>query len=204
MAHRVSKAQQEANRANAERSTGPSNTVSTRFNAVKHGLLAEGITELDTLGYKDFMAEMKAALKPEGPIEHFLTERICLCAIRLRRAGRLEAEYITEALNPPITKLVGKMFERDTSELLNGKTVVVDPGIPAPLTEAAMEHLTNSFQRYETAIENKFYRAMNQLERLQRIRLGERLPAPATLDVGVHFDKEPLASFGNQDTQTSN
>ena len=126
-------------------------------------LLAEGITELDTLGYKDFMAEMKAALKPEGPIEHFLTERICLCAIRLRRAGRLEAEYITEALNPPITKLVGKMFERDTSELLNGKTVVVDPGIPAPLTEAAMEHLTNRFQRYETAIENKFYRAMNQL-----------------------------------------
>lgn len=203
MAHRVSKAQQVANRVNAERSTGPSNTVSTRFNAVKHGLLAEGITELDDVGYTGFLAGVKTALKPEGTIQHFLSERICLCMVRLKRASRLEAEFITGTLNPPITKIEGRMLS-DTSELLNGKTVVVDPGLPAPLPESAVEHLVGRFQRYETAIENKLYRAMNQLERLQRLRLGEKLPAPATLDMGVHLDQEPLASFGNYENTAAN
>ena len=37
-----------------------------------------------------FLAEVKTALKPAGPIEHFLSERICLCMVRLKRASRLE------------------------------------------------------------------------------------------------------------------
>ena len=76
----------------------------------KHGLLAEGITELDDMGYKHFLAEVQTALKPEGPIENFLTQRICLCMVRLKRASRLEAEFITGTLNPPITKIEGKML----------------------------------------------------------------------------------------------
>jgi hypothetical protein len=36
-----------SNRLNARSSTGPRDTGSTRLNAVKHGLLAKGITELD-------------------------------------------------------------------------------------------------------------------------------------------------------------
>jgi hypothetical protein len=37
----------DSNRLNAQNSTGPGDTTLTRFNAVKHGLLAKGITELD-------------------------------------------------------------------------------------------------------------------------------------------------------------
>ena len=37
--------------------------------------------------------------------------------------------------------------------------------------------------RYETAIERQLYRALNQLERLQRQRHGELLPAPASVTV---------------------
>jgi hypothetical protein len=33
------------NRANSQKSTGPGNTNSTRFNAAKHGLLSDGVTE---------------------------------------------------------------------------------------------------------------------------------------------------------------
>jgi len=36
-----------ANQENAQKSTGPINTISTRYNAAKHGLLSEGVTELD-------------------------------------------------------------------------------------------------------------------------------------------------------------
>jgi len=37
--------------------------------------------------------------------------------------------------------------------------------------------------RYETALERQLFRAMNQLERLQRRRLGESVPPPLTMEV---------------------
>jgi hypothetical protein len=37
--------------------------------------------------------------------------------------------------------------------------------------------------RYETTLDRQFYRAMNQLERLQRIRSGEPVPPPLTMEV---------------------
>ena len=37
--------------------------------------------------------------------------------------------------------------------------------------------------RYETKLERQLYRAMNQLERLQRMRQGEAIPAPLTMEV---------------------
>jgi hypothetical protein len=37
--------------------------------------------------------------------------------------------------------------------------------------------------RYEATVERQLYRAMNQLERLQRRRLGEEVPPPLTMDV---------------------
>jgi len=37
--------------------------------------------------------------------------------------------------------------------------------------------------RYETKLERQLYRAMNQLERLQRMRQGESVPPPLTLEV---------------------
>ncbi len=39
-----------ANRINGQKSHGPTDTTSTRFNANKHGLLAMGMTELDDAG----------------------------------------------------------------------------------------------------------------------------------------------------------
>ena len=39
--------------------------------------------------------------------------------------------------------------------------------------------------RYETALDRQFYRAMNQLERLQRIRGGEQVPAPVTMEISA-------------------
>ena len=41
----------------------------------------------------------------------------------------------------------------------------------------------DKFMRYETKLERQLYRAMNQLERLQRQRLGERIPPPLTVEV---------------------
>jgi hypothetical protein len=37
--------------------------------------------------------------------------------------------------------------------------------------------------RYGTMLERQQYRAMNQLERVQRMRLGEAVPPPLTMEV---------------------
>jgi len=39
--------------------------------------------------------------------------------------------------------------------------------------------------RYESALQRQLNRSMNQLERLQRRRLGEHIPAPAVMDVSL-------------------
>jgi len=41
----------------------------------------------------------------------------------------------------------------------------------------------DKIRRYETKLERQLYRAMNQLERLQRQRLGESIPPPVSLEV---------------------
>lgn len=40
--------------------------------------------------------------------------------------------------------------------------------------------------RYEGAIERQFYKALNHLERLQRLRAGDSVPAPVEVEVGVN------------------
>jgi len=40
--------------------------------------------------------------------------------------------------------------------------------------------------RYEGSIERQLYKAMNQLERLQRVRSGDSVPAPVAVDVDVN------------------
>jgi CRISPR/Cas system-associated endonuclease Cas1 len=39
--------------------------------------------------------------------------------------------------------------------------------------------------RYEAALERQLYRAVNQLERLQRRRQGENIPAPLTMEISA-------------------
>lgn len=182
-----SRTRTESNRRNARRSTGPKDTTSTRFNAVKHGLLAEGVTELDgPETFRDFCAKLEAELKPLGEVEGFLTRRVALGMVRLKRAVLLEAEFLTARLNPPVTERQ-RGVDSDFGAILSGR--VTDPGLPARLAADAVDALANTFARFETMTENRVYRALNQLERMQRLRRGEKLPLPAC--------GEPLASFGN-------
>ena len=144
----------DSNRLNAQNSTGPRDATLTRFNAVKHGLLAKGITELDDAeAYESLVQRLTLDRDPVGDLEIFWVRRIAFCMTRLDRAARLEATYINAEIHPPSQELSG-------------------------------------FQRYETAIENKLYRAIHELERIQRMRKGEFVPAPQSLDVSIHSERE--------------
>jgi hypothetical protein len=166
-----------ANRLNALKSHGPTNTTSTRTNATRHGLLAAGITELDDAeGYRTMRRDLVKETNPVGTIEMFLVESAALEMVRLRRARRLEGEYITDILNPPIYEAL-----RPTSRPTN-------PGLPAAMKLESVQPLVSVFQRYEATILQRLFRILHEFERLQRMRHGESLLAPAALDVSLHHD----------------
>lgn len=185
-----------ANQKNSEKSSGPINTISTRFNAVRHGLLGAGLCELDEPEkFRSFLAELKKQLKPVGILEEECVQQIAVLIIRIRRARFFEAEAFTAHLNPPETVFHGGNFEFDTRAL--GWTEVVDLGLPAQVSMDAVDQVNRTILRYESAAERKFFRWLNQLDRLQRARRGESLPPPGALDVSLHHEHPDLASFGN-------
>jgi hypothetical protein len=169
-----------ANRINGQKSHGPKNTTSTRLNATKHGLFAQGITELDDgEGYRTILSDLVREKKPVGALEMRLVESAALDMARWPRARRLEAECITAELNPPTYGPgLGDIF-------LSEDPVVIDPGLPAAISPKGVQQLV-TLQRYESTFINRFFRTLHELERLQRMRQGERLPAPAVVDIGVH------------------
>lgn len=78
-----------SNRKNAQQSTGPRDTTSTRYNAVQHGLLAKGITELDDAdAYESLIQRLAQVYHPVGDLETFFVQRIAFHMIRLQRIAR--------------------------------------------------------------------------------------------------------------------
>jgi hypothetical protein len=138
------------------------------------------------------MRDLKREKNPIGVVEIFLVESIALDIVRSQRARQLEAQYITGLLNPPITD------GSATSELLKlfgGGDTIVDPGLPALMDCAAVKSLVVIFQRYESIFAVRLFRNLHELERIQRMRQGEHLPAPIALDVAVQTDNTGLDSF---------
>ncbi|PYX34346.1 MAG: hypothetical protein DMG80_02540 [Acidobacteria bacterium] len=173
-----------ANRQNAKKSPGPGNTESTRFNAIKHGLLAAGVTELDDAeGYQRILADLMREKNPVGVIETHRVRCMALDVVRQTRAQRLEAEFITSQLNPAT-------LERESDPLLALQRRELDPGIPATLRLDATQYLVTVYQRYEGFFSNDLSRNERELERSQRMRHGERLPAPAAIEITVRADTE--------------
>jgi len=93
----ISPAKVAANQQNARKSTGPRTVpgqARASQNAVKHGLFSRMpvIEGEDVAEFQNFTAEWLGELRPAGPLEGFLAERIIGIAWRLRRVGQLEAD----------------------------------------------------------------------------------------------------------------
>ena len=160
-----------ANRINSKKSSGPRDTIYTRTNARKHGLLSAGLTDLDDPAhFWDMLAKLKAELQPVGTLETFLVERIVLGTVRIERAGRLEAEHINAKRNDP------------------GSLDALISGPRASLTAEVMTELADGYVRYEGAHQSLLLKALRELRELQRERKAAR-PAPPSNDA--------VASFGN-------
>jgi len=151
----------EANRRNAQLSTGPrtrGGRAASRMNAMKYGLTAAQIVLFDETpdDFEAFFGEIVTALKPGDPVEAQIAERIAVCAWRLRRSYRIEAA----------------MFENVRRSWVNG----------APTVTSRIEHLfvrvtahddqLAKLNRYEVSLERSLQRALVVLEVRQMRRLN--------------------------------
>jgi hypothetical protein len=85
----------EANRQNAQKSTGPrteNGKRRSRLNALRHGLAAETVVEglENPASYKKFQSAIVSHYAPQSPVEHELVLRLASLLWRLRRATSIE------------------------------------------------------------------------------------------------------------------
>jgi hypothetical protein len=168
-------AQVQANRANAQKSTGPrtpEGKAAVAQNAVTHGLLARAgvIPGEDEHEFQAHREGLLKQLRPGAPLEEVLAERIVDLSWRLKRAVR-DQEVAYAALYQKYMEDQPQPQEPDGWPAALGRMIVEDF-----CGEAVLERL----QRYERRIESGFYKALNELRQAVHQRQEAALEALLT------------------------
>jgi len=110
-----------ANRRNALKSTGPSTPAgkrAVRWNALKHGLLAQEVVIAAGDGrenraqFNTLLARLFDDLQPEGILEEILVEKIAVSYWRLRRVLRCEVGEIRKELDSAVLRSAYELVDR--------------------------------------------------------------------------------------------
>lgn len=182
----ISEKQLEANKQNAQLSTGAKTEEGkaiSKLNALKHGLLSEEVLlegedeeNLIELGKK-----LRLEYKPVTEIELVLVDRITANIWRLKRALKVEKQMMEY-----------HKFYRDSSTYVDFNLVKPNPQYEEAqekrkkIVNMVVNEDLEKIIRYETTIERSFFRALHELQRLQAVRLGEKVTAPLAIDVNVN------------------
>jgi len=207
-------AQIQANRLNAQKSTGPRTSAGKERasrNALKHGLLAREavIVGEDPEEFELYREGMLAELAPAGAVETMLAERVVGLAWRLLRAQRLqnaafaalddgEPTPLLEARLEEWKQLKGSEWERGISGVLDenaalGRVVVAD---------FAEARVLDRMLMYERRIESSLYRTMAALRHERQARAAAAPPEEVSRSEGCpaagseSAAPAQLASFG--------
>ena len=107
-------------------------------------------------------------LAPVGALEEMLVEKIAVCWWRQKRALRCESGLVRKQLSDR------KLTAEETRE---SRDAITD------YLSLPWGYGFDRILRYETAIQRQLTYAINQLERMQRSRKGEHVPAPLSVQV---------------------
>jgi hypothetical protein len=179
----ATEAQVNANRANAQKSTGPRTAegkTAVAQNAIKHGLMARAavLQGEDWEDYTSFHENLIQELYPDGLQEEELAERIVGLYWRLRRAERyqnavfetLYDKYAAEKVEtPPAPDPVPSV----ASDPVLGRMLVADFSGDRVLERALL---------YERRIENSLHRACADLRQLRREPVTSARTGGSSLD----------------------
>ena len=134
-----------------------------------------------------FHESVQQLLPPTGDGEHYMTSEEI--RVFLNKNCNWDNEYIWQ-------KLI-EVCDKKRSEHQDEITRLKKQKVRNKLKLEVVKKLGNipskdeldRLLRYEGAIERQLYKAMNQLERVQRLRLGDHVPAPVEVDVEVNTDQ---------------
>jgi hypothetical protein len=126
----------------------PEGKAISRYNAQKHAILRETISEYEKPDVVSFYNDLAEDLKPKGRLQEMLVETIASNAIRLQRISKAESEAIKESIASSKSEM--KIFGNEYFPELSSVTV---------------EKL-DLYSRYLTATENRIYRALIVLRQL--------------------------------------
>ena len=160
----TSQARIDANRRNAQRSTGPRTSAGKRRsarNAVTHGILTHPFTlwedEPARTAFDKLYAALLDELEPVGLLEGLLVERVAIAYWRLRRLARAESLALASL----------QVNSRRPTDVAHALPAATDLEL---------------YMRYHVTIERQLHRALGELERLQEHRRAAEVePAPASL-----------------------
>ena len=180
----------EANRRNALRSTGPRTPRGKKTvakNALKHGffskwlLVAHPDGKEDPNEYADLCAALREHYGPNSFLEELWLEKIAVWSWRLRRLIRFESGQIALALaehSYDIKQSPTELGEFESAPLSSAEIDSMTDHLFLPSKEELDKLL-----RYEAMINRQLNHAIAELERLQRRRNGESVPALISVDI---------------------
>ena len=183
----ASPAQIIANRANAQKSTGPRSVEgksASRFNALKHGIDAAAVVipGEDPAAYEVLAAEYRRDFRPQSPSETFHVDTMIRADWMKRRLQLVEADlYRTLLAETPGSSLAAVL-----------------------LAESPAAKLLVRVQRQIAAFERTWHRANNEFRRArtEAETAPQAFPDPAELASFRQWDAPPAAP--STQTQTEN
>ncbi len=160
----ASPAQIAANRANAQKSTGPRTLEGKQrasLSALKHGLTAQTVVlpHEEPFAFGQVKEQLYDQYEPATPQECMLVDQLTASWWRTIRVRQIE----TDMLDLQIRTLNGKHPEKEKSTQTDRQALAV-----RFVTESEKDF--RNFMRYDSNIERAFYRALNTLEKLQAAR----------------------------------
>jgi hypothetical protein len=184
----ASQKQIEANRRNAQKSTGPITDLgkaTARFNALKHGMTASTavLPYEDANSYAELRESFIATYRPANAVEASLVETIANSYWRLLRARRVE----TAALDMGIRGLKKKYNYNQAPMTDDDQTLAV------VLNDD--EDSLLKIERHQARIERCYFQAIETLRKVQKDRLREERLTTAQPRQQIGFVSSPAPAM---------
>lgn len=164
----ISDKQIEANRKNSKRGgvkTEKGKSVS-RYNAVKHGILNGFMSKQESDLADKMYSQLVKEYNATTTIERMIIERMTCWYVRLHRVMSADNVFLVDIFvkqNP------------NESEPIKLKV----PG----LFPSHFEELCKTLLRYETTMENGFYKSLHELQRTKALQNGYKSATPVAIDI---------------------
>jgi hypothetical protein len=171
----------------ARRATGPRTPRGKeggKHNALKHGIfskmvLLKGEPQSD---FDSLLTGLRDDLRPDGMLEKILVEKLVSLIWRQRRLLMAEGAEIRKG-----TEFFHIIDFTDDYEA-KPERVAEKKKLNAIARNVPDSPQLDRLLRYEASLERAFDRTLSQLERLQRMRLGQAVPPPIQLSVTTSND----------------